>query len=72
MSMYSQQELKQIATVCCEKIAKAIESSNFYEKPFKHMVIDDFFPIELAKSVLRLSHQPKIKRGILLMIPTLK
>ncbi len=49
MSMYSQQELKQIANVCCEKIANAIESNNFDEKPFKHMVIDNFFPIELAK-----------------------
>jgi Rps23 Pro-64 3,4-dihydroxylase Tpa1-like proline 4-hydroxylase len=51
--MFNQNELKQIATVCCQKISIALETNNFDEKPFKHLVIDDFFPDELANICLK-------------------
>lgn len=39
-----QSELKKIAEACVDKITK----KNFYQKPYKHLVIDNFLPENLA------------------------
>jgi Rps23 Pro-64 3,4-dihydroxylase Tpa1-like proline 4-hydroxylase len=50
--MIVQSELKKIATICANKILKAEKTNSFNEVPFKHLVIDDFFPDNLAKTCL--------------------
>jgi Rps23 Pro-64 3,4-dihydroxylase Tpa1-like proline 4-hydroxylase len=44
--------LKKIAEESANKITKAIQGIEFFESPFKHAVIDNFFPEVLAKSLL--------------------
>lgn len=51
--MIAQSELKKIATTCADKILKAERTNSFNEVPFKHLVIDDFFPDELAQICLK-------------------
>jgi len=46
--MFSQNELKMIAKVSSEKITDVREGREFFEVPFKHLVIDNFFPKEVA------------------------
>jgi Rps23 Pro-64 3,4-dihydroxylase Tpa1-like proline 4-hydroxylase len=48
----NQLELKKIAEACSEKIQKAISGSTFFEEPFKHVVIDNFFPNDFAQILL--------------------
>jgi Rps23 Pro-64 3,4-dihydroxylase Tpa1-like proline 4-hydroxylase len=50
--MFKQSDLKRISEICSEKIANAITNNNFDDKPFKHIVIDSFFPEELANVCL--------------------
>lgn len=47
---YPQSELKKIAQECAEKLDRAIDGQSFFEKPFKHIVIDNFLPLDLAKA----------------------
>jgi Rps23 Pro-64 3,4-dihydroxylase Tpa1-like proline 4-hydroxylase len=47
-----QQQLKEIAVTCADKIANAAEGVNFFEEPFKHCVIDNFLPAVLAEACL--------------------
>lgn len=47
-----QSELKKIAEVCSSKIRMAESGTCFFEEPFKHVVIDDFFPIDFAKELI--------------------
>jgi Rps23 Pro-64 3,4-dihydroxylase Tpa1-like proline 4-hydroxylase len=44
--------LKKIAEESANKITKAIQGIEFFESPFNHAVIDNFFPEVLAKSLL--------------------
>jgi Rps23 Pro-64 3,4-dihydroxylase Tpa1-like proline 4-hydroxylase len=48
----NQSDLKQIAEISSEKVKTAIKGISFFEEPFKHVVIDNFFPEEFAKSLL--------------------
>jgi len=48
MSTFSQASLKKIALNCAEKIINTVEGVSFFEEPYKHLVIDDFFPHEMA------------------------
>jgi Rps23 Pro-64 3,4-dihydroxylase Tpa1-like proline 4-hydroxylase len=48
----NQFELKQIAETCSEKVKNAINGISFFEMPFKHVVIDSFFPENFAKNLL--------------------
>jgi hypothetical protein len=48
----NQSELKQIAEACASKIIQAKKGVSFFEEPFNHLVIDDFFPENLAKTLL--------------------
>lgn len=50
--MFKQNDLKQISTICSEKVTNAIKDSTFGDVPFKHIVIDDFFPEKLANICL--------------------
>ena len=47
-----QQDLKKIAEACSEKINSAINGITFFEEPFKHVVIDNFFPQDFAQILL--------------------
>ena len=44
--------LKSIAEDCAKKIKNAINGVEFFEEPFKHAVIDNFFPVDFAKNLL--------------------
>lgn len=44
--------LKTIAENCAKKIKNAINGVEFFEEPFKHAVIDNFFPVDFAKNLL--------------------
>jgi len=44
--------LKSIAENCAKKIKNATNGVEFFEEPFKHAVIDNFFPVDFAKNLL--------------------
>ena len=48
----NQNELKKIAENCSEKIKMALSGVSFFEEPFKHVVIDNFFPEDFVKNLL--------------------
>ena len=48
----NQNELKKIAEQCAKKIKNAINDISFFEIPFKHAVIDNFFPEQFASLLL--------------------
>jgi hypothetical protein len=58
----TQSDLKQIAELCANKIANAVEDVSFFEQPFKHLVIDNFFPNDFAQ--LLLNNFPDINNSI--------
>jgi hypothetical protein len=47
-----QVELKDIAQSCIKKLQDSIKNSSFHEEPFKHLVIDNFFPEHFANDFL--------------------
>jgi hypothetical protein len=49
----TQSELKTIALDCAAKINDSPDKSLFDEKPFKHVVIDDFFPENFAHACIQ-------------------
>jgi Rps23 Pro-64 3,4-dihydroxylase Tpa1-like proline 4-hydroxylase len=48
----NQSELKQIAEICSEKIQMAVSGTSFFDEPFKHAVIDNFFSEAFAYYLL--------------------
>ena len=44
--------LKKIAEDCAKKIYNATNGVEYFEEPFKHAVIDNFFPVDFAKNLL--------------------
>ncbi len=64
--MYSssgnQVALKEIALSCAKKISDAKEGIEYFDEPFKHIVIDNFFPDELAN--ICLSNFPELDHPI--------
>ena len=44
--------LKKIAKDCAQKIRSARQNGFFFEAPYEHIVLDDFFPLELAECCL--------------------
>jgi hypothetical protein len=50
---FSQSQLKNMAIKCSEKIRNANIDIEYYEFPYKHIVIDDFFDPELADLCLQ-------------------
>ena len=55
---YTQTALKDMATSCAKKILDANDGVEFFEQPFKHLVIDNFFTEEFADVCL--SNFPKL------------
>jgi len=55
-------ELKKIAEECAEKIAHSIKGINNFDLPFKHIVIDDFFPEDFVN--LLYEKFPKLDSGL--------
>lgn len=47
-----QYTLKNIAIECAKKITDAKDGIEYHDEPFKHIVIDDFFPGTIAESCL--------------------
>jgi Rps23 Pro-64 3,4-dihydroxylase Tpa1-like proline 4-hydroxylase len=52
MSVFAQNELKRMAENCSQKIAQAVEGATYFNKPFRHMVLDDFLDSKLANACL--------------------
>lgn len=48
----TQKELNKVANELASKVLKTRENSNFYESPYKHSVIDDFFDNSIATQLL--------------------
>lgn len=53
MSIFTQQQLKVIAEACAERIANAVAESEYFDAPYKHIIIDNFFDAELAEQCLK-------------------
>ena len=47
----NQIELKQIAETCAEKIKNSEKGVNNFDAPFRHVVLDNFFPENFAESL---------------------
>lgn len=52
MTNFLQADLKNIASCCSEKIVNAKSDVDYFEEPYKHLVIDNFFDERLAQSCL--------------------
>mgnify|MGYP001170976357 FL=1 len=50
MKSLSQKELKKIALDCEQKILDSRKGQEYFEEPFRHIVIDNFFPEKLIKT----------------------
>lgn len=50
---FNQQQLKQFADESCARLLAARPGVEFFDTPFKHVVIDNFFPQTLADECLR-------------------
>lgn len=48
----NQKYLKLIANECARKIQNAAHSVEYFDSPFKHLVLDNFLPTELAEQCL--------------------
>lgn len=48
----SQQELKRLAERSSEKILATKRNSNYFETPFKHLIVDDFFDEEYSTKLM--------------------
>jgi Rps23 Pro-64 3,4-dihydroxylase Tpa1-like proline 4-hydroxylase len=50
---WDQKKLKQFSDYACNKLLSAREGVEYFRQPYKHIVIDNFFPNELASECLR-------------------
>ena len=50
--MISQNKLKKYALSSIDKINNSKLNQNYFIKPFKHLVIDNFFPVSIANDSL--------------------
>lgn len=50
---FSQEQLKDIAIRCADKIRTSKTEVQYFDMPYKHLVIDDFFPDEMANLCLK-------------------
>jgi hypothetical protein len=51
--MYDQITLKEICNNSCAKLSQVKKGTNFFEEPFKHLYIDNFFDSEFIDNCLR-------------------
>jgi hypothetical protein len=52
MSAFTQSELKAMALACAEKVIHAPQDEAYFDEPYRHLVIDDFFDRRLAELCL--------------------
>ena len=52
MKRYKQIELSDIANQCAFSIKNSIVDGNLSSEPFKHIVIDNFLPVDVTKGLL--------------------
>lgn len=43
MNSFSQSDLKEMALSCASKITRAKNGVEYFDEPFKHVVLDNFF-----------------------------
>jgi UDP-N-acetylglucosamine 2-epimerase len=53
MSAFTQQQLKQMAQACAARIEQAATGEQYFDEPYKHIIIDKFFDAELADRCLQ-------------------
>lgn len=53
MKQYDQQALKEVSEYSCGRLLSARENFEVFDAPFRHVVIDNFFPEDFAKDCLR-------------------
>lgn len=51
--MFSQKNLKLMAQLCADKVLNAEQGVGYFEEPYKHLVVDNFFDQELADVCLK-------------------
>ena len=49
---YNQSQLKKIAEESCLKLLSVKKNVNYFDFPFKHLFVDEFFPKDLAQACL--------------------
>ena len=52
MKRYRQSELSDIANQCAFSIKNSVTNGNLSSEPFRHIVIDDFLPVDVANGLL--------------------
>ena len=52
MDRFTQKTLNEMAKLCSKKILNAKDRVDYFESPYKHLVIDNFFDIDLANLCL--------------------
>ena len=58
MSAFTQHQLRQMAEACAARIAQAATDAEYFDVPYKHIVIDNFLDAELARQCLRNFPEP--------------
>lgn len=58
---FSQSDLKAMAVSCADRIIGARDGEEYFDEPYRHIVIDDFLPEDLAK--LCLANFPPLEGG---------
>jgi len=53
MSAFTQQQLKQMAQACAARIEQAATGEQYFDEPYKHIIIDKVFDAELADRCLQ-------------------
>ncbi len=53
MSAFTQQQLGQMAEECATRISQATAGTEYFDEPYKHIVIDNFLDAELASRCLQ-------------------
>ena len=51
--LFTQQQPKRMAEACATKIAQALTGTEYFDEPYKYIVIEDFFDKELADYCLQ-------------------
>ena len=62
MYKFTQSQLKEMARKCSDKVEFSILENNYFEGPYKHLVIDNFFDSQLASICLK--EFPKLEDSV--------
>lgn len=53
MSLFTQEKLKVMAEGCAKKIQNAVDGEEYFAEPYRHIVIDNFFPEALVNACMK-------------------